>query len=578
MSSWPTHMKVCIPFTPPAGTGRSIVGAKPTEEFDQEGYAIAEWRQKFMVTPPSDLGANRSSEYQVESKPAPLLIPGCDPNDPDETWRRGNDSKCDMVAAALAFVQAVPPIRADVRGTAIGDVIDEIMFGTELGEEAYAALGEVIGSPESVAENDCIPRLFQKILEAKEHTKKPVPCPVTCPICLDDMDLTGGASYSEYQALPCGHYLHKNCFREILRSNTDRKCPMCRFDLPPKEIETKLRVPPPGIVGITDTEGIIKFSNRDYNTGLTTWTLKKKKSWKTGDIVSVNLKSGDMNTFHQPSTVDTSLSSIIRKKLNEFENRGCRFWTGEEIMATSSTVGCAHCNSPAGFGRVETVDLDFYPDKNVLLEDALSRLVLADRRGQLSCNFCVNQANLNYSDGGSWYFDVSLGAWKVVQAEKNWKGSFVHTTLCGRAGKHHYLTLPRILLIEIKRFDLKMSKDRRYLGDTISYCAVNCPFDLDLGPFLACDPPSDATSKYELRFVLEIEPMTQEGKLAKEKNDAEYEGPMGARYMGSAKGCDNLWYKFDVCNPTRRAPNMDMMKRMTSSTAVLLAYVRKDCL
>lgn len=177
MSSWPTHKKVCIPFAPTAGTGRSIVGARPTEEFDQDGYAIDEWRQKFMVTPPSDLGANRSSEYQVESKPAPLLIPGCDPNDPNETWRRGNDSKCDMVAAALAFVQAVPPIRADVRGTAIGDVIDEITFGTELGEEACTALGEVIGCQKSVFDQSCIPELFHKILEAKEHAKKPVPAP-----------------------------------------------------------------------------------------------------------------------------------------------------------------------------------------------------------------------------------------------------------------------------------------------------------------------------------------------------------------------------------------------------------------
>lgn len=282
-----------------------------------------------------------------------------------------------------------------------------------------------------------------------------------------------------------------------------------------------------------------------------------------------------MNTFHQPSTVDTSLNSIIRKKLNEFENRGCRIWTCEEIMATPSAVGCAHCNSPAGFGRVETVGMEFYPNKNVLLEDALSGL--ADR--PLKCNFCINQiANINQSEGGSWFFDLSLGAWKVVQAERDWRGEFSHIVPCGRAGKHHYLTLPRILLVEITRIGMKMSEDRRYLGMKRSFCAVNCPFDLDLDPLLARDPPSDATSKYELRFVKEVEPMTREGKLAKEKNDAEYEGPMESRYMGYAKGCDNLWYKFDVCNPTRRAPNMDMMKRMTSSTAALLAHVRKDCL
>jgi hypothetical protein len=50
---------------------------------------------------------------------------------------------------------------------------------------------------------------------------------------------------------------------------------MCRFDLPPKEIETKLCVPPPGIVGISDTEGTIKFSNSVRFPGRLTWNLKQ---------------------------------------------------------------------------------------------------------------------------------------------------------------------------------------------------------------------------------------------------------------------------------------------------------------
>ena len=86
-------------------------------------------------------------------------------------------------------------------------------------------------------------------------------------------------------------------------------------------------------------------------------------------------------------------------------------------------------------------------------------------------------------------------------------------------------------------------------------------------------------SKYDLRFILNVEPQRSYGRKAKEENQSSALYDLcGFRYMGFAKACDDLWYSFDVCKPTERATDLDTLKRRTSSTVMLLVYVRKDCL
>jgi len=336
--------------------------------------------------------------------------------------------------------------------------------------------------------------------------------------------------------------------------------------LPPTKLSVRICIPPNGIVGISEDEHTITFINNRMK-----WQIKKQRNWKVGNIEKVVLNTNGDRMFFQATPLETSLNSIIRRKITAEDERGYKKNT-DSLFATNSTTGCAVCNS-GGCGRVELANSNGYIRLNATRQNETrqpSTIVLESsclNYSMNSCNFCMKTCvgSAGGGDaGGAWYFDTATQSWKVVT------GSWIPGA---RDRKIHYLTLPTVLTVEVNRLNFDAS------GKYFSFAEIDFPLsDFDLAPFLACDPCPDAVSMYDLRFVLNLEPQSHYGRIAKEENNTHcnYEDG-GWRYTGHAKACDDLWYSFDVCNPTKRAPKFDTEKRMVSSTAMLLVYVRKDC-
>ena len=208
-------------------------------------------------------------EEEFSQKPSPLIIPGCELYSEDDR----NDAKCDYIAAVLAFVQAVPPIRALLRNNEneVGNIIDKLIQGERLTEDEsfgifneldlvdWFVLDSMIG--DAVA---CIHQMYGYYQSLVEETDEPVP-PI-CSICLDELD----DPYNKV-TLQCGHSLHNKCLKQILAAHPKQpKCPICRYDLPPTKLSVQICIPPNGIVGVSEDEHIITFVNNRM-----TWQIKK---------------------------------------------------------------------------------------------------------------------------------------------------------------------------------------------------------------------------------------------------------------------------------------------------------------
>ena len=170
--------------------------------------------------------------------------------------------------------------------------------------------------------------------------------------------------------------------------------------------------------------------------------------------MNLTLRNSSSRLFTQPRPVDISLNSVIRTQLIKFEHHS--YIKGEDcVIATTSTAGCEVCNSSVGFGLIERKEIDIIMAKDgVALESAMT-----SSPGAYNCNFCRSQSvNYRRGDGGEVVFDTSLGAWKIVPAQKNAIGNgFSHCFPDAKEGKVHYLTLPTTSLIQFQRvhFDVK---------------------------------------------------------------------------------------------------------------------------
>lgn len=244
--------------------GRILAGKKVPRY--ESGGAIDEWRERFMFPVATDPAKIKSSLYlmvneeEFSQKPSSLIIPGCEFYSKDDV----NDATCDSIAAVLAFVQAIPPIRALLRDNEneVGNIIDKLIQGGSLTEdESFGIFNELdldgvtvdsfIG--DAVA---CVQQMHVYYQCLVGETDEPVP--PTCSICLDELDNPWNK-----ETLPCGHSLHHKCLKQILAAHpTQPKCPICRHDLPPTELSVQICIPPNGIVGISEDEHTIEFHGK----------------------------------------------------------------------------------------------------------------------------------------------------------------------------------------------------------------------------------------------------------------------------------------------------------------------------